>query len=586
MSEEQKKAPAQVLMDEQRATAETLLKYWSSDSRPAVAVMGVRQTVAFLRTLLATPVAPASETDEEAAERDYFKRWENELPPSASVPANKSWFINVSGPAGYTRRESFSGATLEDALDSVRAQGLAWVADEDGKPDALQCDGHLLTDPADIDDNFVDRFAVAMKEKLAVARAKGREGWQHCDPAELSCMLREHVEKGDPIDVANFCMFLWALCQPITDYVLPMGKRSAPAPAAQAGKQTNIETLRKGFKTSRVCGPDNLYEISIKFRSIEDLHTADDELRALMLAAIVARQHQSGEAQASGQAPAAGAGPAKRGWPAIDKAIKDYLEDYELRADEGSHTPTEGERFLIYDAISGLLSEDEFLALLAAPVAARAPAVPLGLAVVPSEPTQEMRLGAWLAWKTFEGECEDERMQAALREAIASSPTVASAVPDGMIERIKAAEQRIYDNQAPRRIPADPTDVDLVLAEVRMFLEGKPRPFWIKTASTAPASAAPAPLPDERAAFAAAMLAAGARDYGGNTWEWDDADFLFKFWKQARSTAASEDKPDADRYRGFCDAGWPISFLGEMYTDKASLDAAIDAAIAKGDGHA
>jgi len=59
------------------------------------------------------------------------------------------------------------------------------------------------------DDAAVDRFATAMKHKLAIAREKGRGGWQGCDPADLSRMLREHVEKGDPRDVANFCMFLW-----------------------------------------------------------------------------------------------------------------------------------------------------------------------------------------------------------------------------------------------------------------------------------------------------------------------------------------------------------------------------------------
>ena len=53
--------------------------------------------------------------------------------------------------------------------------------------------------------------------------------------------------------------------------------------------------------------------------------------------------------------------------------------------------------------------------------------------------------------------------------------------PVGLIDRIKAAEQRIQDGHAPRRIPADPTDVDLVLAEVRYLLEGKQPPFWIKT---------------------------------------------------------------------------------------------------------
>lgn len=61
------------------------------------------------------------------------------------------------------------------------------------------------------DDAAVDAFAAAMKEKLLQARAKGRGGWQTCPPEELSRMLREHVEKGDPRDVANFCMFLWSL---------------------------------------------------------------------------------------------------------------------------------------------------------------------------------------------------------------------------------------------------------------------------------------------------------------------------------------------------------------------------------------
>lgn len=61
------------------------------------------------------------------------------------------------------------------------------------------------------DDIAVDKFSVAMKEKLAAARAKGRGGWESCDPNDLRLMLREHVEKGDPRDVANFCMFLWNL---------------------------------------------------------------------------------------------------------------------------------------------------------------------------------------------------------------------------------------------------------------------------------------------------------------------------------------------------------------------------------------
>lgn len=55
-----------------------------------------------------------------------------------------------------------------------------------------------------------------------------------------------------------------------------------------------------------------------------------------------------------------------------------------------------------------------------------------------------------------------------------------AAWPDGLIERVKAAMQRIQDGHAPRRIPADPTDVDLVLGEVLCLLEGRDPPFWVQ----------------------------------------------------------------------------------------------------------
>jgi hypothetical protein len=60
------------------------------------------------------------------------------------------------------------------------------------------------------DDLAVDAFADAMKEKLAKARAKGRGGWNSEDASNysLSIGLRNHVLKGDPVDVANFAMFL------------------------------------------------------------------------------------------------------------------------------------------------------------------------------------------------------------------------------------------------------------------------------------------------------------------------------------------------------------------------------------------
>ncbi|HID8536575.1 TPA: hypothetical protein ACXIMI_001697 [Stenotrophomonas maltophilia] len=61
------------------------------------------------------------------------------------------------------------------------------------------------------DDLAVDAFAASMKTKMAAARAKGRGGWEdpaQCSADDLSRMLREHLKKGDPRDVANFFMML------------------------------------------------------------------------------------------------------------------------------------------------------------------------------------------------------------------------------------------------------------------------------------------------------------------------------------------------------------------------------------------
>lgn len=61
------------------------------------------------------------------------------------------------------------------------------------------------------DDAAVEKLAEAMKQKLAEKRAQGRSGWDtDCTQQRLSDLLRQHVEKGDVLDVANFCAFLFA----------------------------------------------------------------------------------------------------------------------------------------------------------------------------------------------------------------------------------------------------------------------------------------------------------------------------------------------------------------------------------------
>jgi len=63
------------------------------------------------------------------------------------------------------------------------------------------------------DDFFVDQFAEEMKRKLDKKREEGRSGWadkKDCPHDNLVKLLREHSSKGDPVDVANFAMMLWA----------------------------------------------------------------------------------------------------------------------------------------------------------------------------------------------------------------------------------------------------------------------------------------------------------------------------------------------------------------------------------------
>lgn len=60
--------------------------------------------------------------------------------------------------------------------------------------------------------NAVQWFATAMAEKLSQAQDKYgyTDDWYRADITDLQQDLQNHFEKGDPIDVANFCMFLWA----------------------------------------------------------------------------------------------------------------------------------------------------------------------------------------------------------------------------------------------------------------------------------------------------------------------------------------------------------------------------------------
>lgn len=136
----------------------------------------------------------------------------------------------------------------------------------------LDCAAALATPPAQhTDDVAVDRFAVAMKEKLKHAReVKGRGGWQNCDPFDLSVMLRDHVEKGDPLDVANFCMMLWSLGCNI--------ERLATPPAQEVEEETEtLENLIDAAIGARTAPPWQEQAAQIRRQALEEAAKVCDQ---------------------------------------------------------------------------------------------------------------------------------------------------------------------------------------------------------------------------------------------------------------------------------------------------------------------
>lgn len=97
--------------------------------------------------------------------------------------------------------------------------------------------------PASAVDDLVDRFAVALKEKLHAAEAKYghddawlRDDWRD----DLIRQLGEHVQKGDPRDVAAYCAFAWHHAWSVGPFSPLTENGEAPA---EAGVQETLRVL-------------------------------------------------------------------------------------------------------------------------------------------------------------------------------------------------------------------------------------------------------------------------------------------------------------------------------------------------------
>lgn len=102
--------------------------------------------------------------------------------------------------------ETYGPKSKIDRTSLIAAAELRRLYEENEKLKAQQ---ESVAHP---DNVAIDRFAAAMKAKMAKQRAKGYGGWDDkadCPASRLQQMLVDHIAKGDPVDVANFTMMLW-----------------------------------------------------------------------------------------------------------------------------------------------------------------------------------------------------------------------------------------------------------------------------------------------------------------------------------------------------------------------------------------
>lgn len=95
-------------------------------------------------------------------------------------------------------------------------EGNQWIRDLEAAASIIRI--LVMVDRAEAEENHPDNLAVkylahAMKAKLAKKRAEGMSLWNdpnRCSTADLARLLRHHVQKGDPVDVANYAAMLYA----------------------------------------------------------------------------------------------------------------------------------------------------------------------------------------------------------------------------------------------------------------------------------------------------------------------------------------------------------------------------------------
>lgn len=67
---------------------------------------------------------------------------------------------------------------------------------------------NIFQEQKELLERLVDDFAEKMKAKLILKSMQGWNGWETCPIENLENGLKNHIEKGDMVDVANYALMI------------------------------------------------------------------------------------------------------------------------------------------------------------------------------------------------------------------------------------------------------------------------------------------------------------------------------------------------------------------------------------------
>jgi hypothetical protein len=165
-------------------------------------------------------------------------------------------------------------AQLERELNAAKAQAAPAGSPADGKVALLV---EMPTDLNPLTRKLVKDFASALSWKLHAAEKKYgySDGWlskDWIDDGQCAKRLRDHVEKGDPRDVAAYCAFLWY--------------HAASTKLAQSAPSADLAALARETARKTLVSLQSRWDIKSKVLPRPFLHDEIETLSLIVLTAL------------------------------------------------------------------------------------------------------------------------------------------------------------------------------------------------------------------------------------------------------------------------------------------------------------